>query len=1045
MAIEAARLIVRLGVRDEEIKTKIPRASAALRDFASNARQLGNTLTYGVTLPMAAVAGGALAASVKFESAFAGIKKTVDATAQEFANLRTEILDMSERMPTAATELAKIGEIAGQLGVKKEALSGFVETIAQLGETTNLVGEEGASTLARFMNIMGTAENEVSNVASTIVDLGNASAATEQEIAAMAMRVAGAGVTIGATESDVIALAAALSSVGLQAEAGGTAVSRVLVDMSAAVQRNSQELRVFAAVAGKTTEEFSEAFRRAPVEAFADFTQGLDEIVKSGGDVFAVLESIGLEDIRVRDTLLRSASANDLLRESLDRGARAYRENTALQVEYGKRSETTESQILMLRNEAMRAAIEFGDQLAPTLRDMIPVLKGVAENVQSAIKWFSELDPRIQKTVLTVTALTMALGPTLKALSAMHTAIKAVIATRAAMVAYFTALKVEAAASATNVGLLNTQLLRLRAILPTLGKGGVAAVAIAGAWELHTVYKTMIDAIDEGNRAVNRTMDGTNLTYEQWLSEATKQASSKFMEGGADAARAFIKGFAEQSWGKGGVGRLEEITEEILQQAMRMASPGKDYSQMIPRAGQQAVSEEDRLRKQVESLLAGLGKTKEGMSAVESEAADLRDRLYELERAAKLGAEATESATLKYDIGAGRIDKANRSLALSVVKKLEEAEATERQNEEWDRLLATGSGWNPIAYAADQAMQAAKRYNEEREKAVQDAIGQSLTMIDNYRREIASLNMTTEAERALYEMREGNLKRLPPLFRAILFLQAKALDQARTDERIKELNKEASGMHFLEAAIVQATKAMDDYNKEVEDTKQTRIAEYMKEINLEIMRAAGVTDDVVRNMALMNDAQLFGDQEAIRMLSERFRQMSEFQAQMEGIRDAADALSDAIIDGLRRVGTEGIGGLVRTFEQALVDMAAAWLRSQLAQLLTGWFVGLFNISQPAGNFRPGGRPGSFGGFYADGGIALAGREAWIGEEGPELVRPSRNMHVTPNEESVGGGTVIVNVNVQAMDADSFTQRSAQQVMTRAMRAAAEAARRNNVR
>ena len=110
----------------------------------------------------AAIAGataitGALVASAKaaveYESAFAGVRKTVEATEPELQEISKGIRDMAKEIPVSAEELAGIAESAGQLGIEKGSVLAFTRTIADLGVATNLIGEEAASSLAKFANI----------------------------------------------------------------------------------------------------------------------------------------------------------------------------------------------------------------------------------------------------------------------------------------------------------------------------------------------------------------------------------------------------------------------------------------------------------------------------------------------------------------------------------------------------------------------------------------------------------------------------------------------------------------------------------------------------------------------------------------------------------------------------------------------------------------------------------------------------------------------------------------------------------------------------
>lgn len=98
---------------------------------------------------------GVTKAAVDYEEALAGVKKTTDPTAIQFAAFEQGFRKLANTIPVSAKELANMGAMAGQLGIHNESLLSFVETMAKLQTATNIVGEEGAADLAKFMNIMG--------------------------------------------------------------------------------------------------------------------------------------------------------------------------------------------------------------------------------------------------------------------------------------------------------------------------------------------------------------------------------------------------------------------------------------------------------------------------------------------------------------------------------------------------------------------------------------------------------------------------------------------------------------------------------------------------------------------------------------------------------------------------------------------------------------------------------------------------------------------------------------------------------------------------
>ena len=310
-------------------------------------------------------------AAVDWESAWAGVAKTVDGTDAQLAELEDSLRGMAKTLPASHDEIAAVAEAAGQLGVKTADVAGFTETMIKLGATTNLSADEAATSIAQISNVMGTMDrlgtDGVDRFASALVALGNNGASTERDIVNMASRIAGAAKVVGLSEPDLLAVSNALASVGIEAEAGGTAFSNVLIDMSKAIKTGNSDLEGFARVAGMSTEQFAQAFEDRPAAAVDAFTQGLARIQQSGGDVFTVLSDLGQSDVRVTSALLKMAGSGDLLSQSLDDGTRAWEANSAMQAEFAKRAETTAAKMQVARNNIRDAAITIGDSLLPVL------------------------------------------------------------------------------------------------------------------------------------------------------------------------------------------------------------------------------------------------------------------------------------------------------------------------------------------------------------------------------------------------------------------------------------------------------------------------------------------------------------------------------------------------------------------------------------------------------------------------------------------------------------------------------------------------------
>ncbi len=200
--VELSKLFVTIGAKTDAFEKGLRRATEKIKFMGKAMVAAGAAIVGALAL--------ATKAAIDFEDAFAGVRKTVDASEAEFATLRQGIRDLAKELPLTNAELAGIAEAAGQLGIEKAAILDFTKVMAQLGLSTNLAGEEAATTFARFANITGMDTRFFSNLGSVIVDLGNNMATTEQEIAELALRLSGAGTVAGLTEANILALAAAI-------------------------------------------------------------------------------------------------------------------------------------------------------------------------------------------------------------------------------------------------------------------------------------------------------------------------------------------------------------------------------------------------------------------------------------------------------------------------------------------------------------------------------------------------------------------------------------------------------------------------------------------------------------------------------------------------------------------------------------------------------------------------------------------------------------------------------------------------------------------
>lgn len=407
--------------KSKEALKKISEAGEKLKDIGGKVKDVGKNLTTHVTVPITAAGAGAIKAASDFETAFTGVRKTVDATEEEYQQLSDWIKEASTRMASSKEDIAGVMEVAGQLGVTGvDNLEAFTETMVMLGDTTNLSAADAATSLARFMNITGESYQNSDKLGSAIVDLGNNFATSESEIVAMATRLASAGTISGLTSTEILALAASMSSVGIEAEAGGTAMTQTFTAIEKAVANGGDKLDEFAKISGMDSATFAKTWKDEPIVAIQSFVKGLGDLDEQGESATLVLDDLGLSGVRQSNMLKSLSLAADTMTDAIETSSKAYEENNALTDEANKRYSTSESQMLQFGEKVKNVGIQFGETLLPKLSEFLDKLSEMLDK-------FEDLTPEQQEAIVNFALFAAAIGPVLSVIGSLMTGLGGIL------------------------------------------------------------------------------------------------------------------------------------------------------------------------------------------------------------------------------------------------------------------------------------------------------------------------------------------------------------------------------------------------------------------------------------------------------------------------------------------------------------------------------------------------------------------------------------------------------------------------------------------
>lgn len=412
-------VMMRMGVDTRAWFKGLNEAQKGLVSFGASMQVAGVRIAaiWGATLGAASVASFKFGKD--FETAFAGIRKTIDASEMEFAKIRKGILNLSEATPFAATELSNLARIGGQLGVQQENIVGFTEAIAKLGvAAVEINAEEAAIGLARLIALTKNSQKDFGRLGSVLARLGDSLETTEARILNFGERISSVAGIAGISAQDILGIAGAFSAVTRGVESGSTAVIRAIGAIDSAVAEGGGKLRAFAAVTLQTSEQFAEAWKVDAAGAFTTFIEGLGRIEAEGGNVHAVLEGLSLQSIRTKQALLAAAGSGSKLGDALASARKEFAENIKLNKVFDEQMKTVGARLTVIFNVIKRIGIKIFDAFHDQIITLINGLEGLVRWLSQAAEIFETLPSFVKFTMIAIVGLTGVIGPLLIAVGA---------------------------------------------------------------------------------------------------------------------------------------------------------------------------------------------------------------------------------------------------------------------------------------------------------------------------------------------------------------------------------------------------------------------------------------------------------------------------------------------------------------------------------------------------------------------------------------------------------------------------------------------------
>ncbi|NLR72856.1 phage tail tape measure protein [Novosphingobium sp. ERN07] len=301
--------------------------------------------------------------AMSFESAMADVRKVVNFdTPQQFAQMSSDVLDLSTKIPMAAGGIAQIVAAAGRANIPRKELLGFAQDAAKMGVAFDMTGDEAGGMMAKWRTAFGLSQTGVTALADQINALTNTYGGNATAVSGIVTRIGSLGKVAGLSSSQVGAMAQLLNSVGVEEEVAATGIKNMMLAMTKGTAATKGQKQALSSL-GLEASSVAAGMQKDSAATITDVLSRISKLPKEAqasilGELFGT-ESIGA--IAPMLTNLDKLQANFKLVGDKAQYA------GSMQKEYLARVATTEGATGLALNGLQAVNIELGKYLLPTV------------------------------------------------------------------------------------------------------------------------------------------------------------------------------------------------------------------------------------------------------------------------------------------------------------------------------------------------------------------------------------------------------------------------------------------------------------------------------------------------------------------------------------------------------------------------------------------------------------------------------------------------------------------------------------------------------
>ncbi len=414
----------------------------SLNNIARISRGAGQTMTFGVTAPVAGAGVGSVKQFADFNDAMTGSLAVMENVSPKLKKQMDEMaLNIADNSKTSAVDLAEGYYFLASAGYDAQQSLSALATVEKFAVAGRFQLQKATELLVDSQTALGMrsadAEQNMKNlveVSDTLVKADTiANASVEQFARSLKTKAGNEARLLNKTVHETVAVLAAFAQQGVKAELAGERVYIVWRDLQRAARTNSEAFEHF-----NVRVYDSEGRMRKTWEIVQDLEKAFGGM--SDQQRNAAFAAMGFQDrssAAIKGLLGMSAAIKDY-HDRLEDNTNFTQNVANVQLS----SFTSQWQITL--NRIRRVGIEIGQILLPYLQRGIEIIRGWVE-------WWRKLDDEQKKSVVRWAAIGASIGPILIGVSKMITLI---VAARQAWTAYGLAISGANVSMTASVGIV---------------------------------------------------------------------------------------------------------------------------------------------------------------------------------------------------------------------------------------------------------------------------------------------------------------------------------------------------------------------------------------------------------------------------------------------------------------------------------------------------------------------------------------------------------------------------------------------------------------